>query len=500
MRRLFFILCLIFLAGVCNALLDKALFRKRSELRKSLGFTKKEEKMKRPGGKRGRSKRGPRAEIIDLDPEETVLELDHPQHSPRRPTAIDSMNQHKYLACDNQAKCIIPELQLLRKYKIYLCQRSVYYGVRFEYLIREGLLMHPAVFFLPVEDLADADLIFYLPGSTPWTESECNNIAYASKLIVIDEFDSSALFVPVLNKEEYIATYGSLRKSWYNLYFKRSYVNRTEGALVGYPNLRYYEVFPFTYPLAEGFIPAKFNHKRPVEILCTLRGNNRTMTTRYQVRNWIKDYAQERDIVKQVVVRQVDSSNRTHISPKYVHQMSKSWIIVTANPTDWEGDFRLWEALGSGALVFVDPLFVPHAYPLVDKEHVVYFSSRNKTDLFEKLDYYRGHPEIARRIALNGYFHAMRYHRSVNLIDYILRTTHMKEMLNLYRANTQAGQPAGGITLPEYHYTGQYLVYLTRLQEKKIVRCQQPGIYFAEPFMKNNTIFAVHNFSENCIV
>lgn len=69
--------------------------------------------------------------------------------------------------------------------------------------------------------------------------------------------------------------------------------------------------------------------------------------------------------------------------------MYRAKIVVTANPSFWEGDHRLWEALASGALVLVDPLHVPQDFPLVDGRHVVYFDNHNKRDLWRKLDYYR---------------------------------------------------------------------------------------------------------------
>lgn len=47
----------------------------------------------------------------------------------------------------------------------------------------------------------------------------------------------------------------------------------------------------------------------------------------------------------------------------------------------------------------------------------------NKTDLFEKLDNYRYHQDQARKIAMQGYLHAMKYHRAVNLIDYVFRVS-----------------------------------------------------------------------------
>ncbi len=149
----------------------------------------------------------------------------------------------------------------------------------------------------------------------------------------------------------------------------------------------------------------------------------------------------------------------------YFEQMFNTQIIVTVNPASWEGDFRLWEAMCTGALIFVDPIFVPHQFPLLDGVHVVYFQNRNKTELWEKLDYYRANREKARQIAINGYLHAMKYHRTVNLMDYVLRSTHVKEA-------QVAKQPA-----PLYSYTAQYLNREAGIQEEAIRDCHSPGIY-----------------------
>jgi hypothetical protein len=50
----------------------------------------------------------------------------------------------------------------------------------------------------------------------------------------------------------------------------------------------------------------------------------------------------------------------------------------------------------------------------------------NKTDLFEKLDYYLGRKELARRVALSGYLNAMKHHRAANLIDFVFRSLQIK--------------------------------------------------------------------------
>ena len=58
----------------------------------------------------------------------------------------------------------------------------------------------------------------------------------------------------------------------------------------------------------------------------------------------------------------------------------------------------------------------------------------------------------ANKIAVTGYLHAMKYHRTVNIIDYILRTAHSKELL---KRNENV----------LYTYTGQQLVSSLRKVE-----------------------------------
>ena len=171
----------------------------------------------------------------------------------------------------------------------------------------------------------------------------------------------------------------------------------------------------------------------------------------------------------------LNTATRTTIDKSYFEHLHNSRIIVTVNPANWEGDFRLWETMSSGALVFVDPLFVPHPYPMIDGVHVIYFNNNNKTDLFTKLDYYRSHPEEASKIAHHGYLHAMKYHRTVNFADYVLRSAHLK------RATYK------GLEAPKYKYTAQYLKYEAMKQHDTIRLTHTPGIYSPNKFMKNHT-------------
>jgi hypothetical protein len=445
----------------------------------------------------------------------------HPFVSPRKGTDISPGNQMSVLLCPNQSKCIVPELQLQKTLRIYFCKHPTRHGVRFYYLAKEGFLLHPNVILVSEEAINTADYIVYLPGSAPWHKTECNNPAFAKRLIVLDEFDGHTLFSPTSTREEYIAKYGGPAQPWYHMYFKRSFVRRHNGVFQGYPHVVQRDVYPMVYAIAEAYIPHHFNNHREIEILCTLRGSVH-MTTRLRVQEWVAEYGQTRAIkniissqvgvlwgfmlhfplmfVLNFVFAQVNTASRTTVSMQYFQQMYNSQIIVTVNPANWEGiiyssfcfqfsnnlscvffsnvitgDFRLWESMATGALIFVDPVFVPHPYPLLDGIHVVYFSNSNKSELFDKLDYYRSHREEARRIAINGYLHAMKFHRTVNLIDYILRTVHW--------GNVTLNRLYSG-PIPKYTFTGQYLNYEAKMQQENILNCHSPGIY--EPLEDKN--------------
>lgn len=85
-------------------------------------------------------------------------------------------------------------------------------------------------------------------------------------------------------------------------------------------------------------------------------------------------------------------------------------------------------------------MYVPRPHPFLHGRHVIYYGkhfdhilprilelqpyttdNNNKTEIFEKLDYYRQQRRLAEKIAVQGYLHALKHHRSVNLIDYVFR-------------------------------------------------------------------------------
>jgi hypothetical protein len=226
--------------------------------------------------------------------------------SPRKGTDITAANQLSLLRCPNQSKCIVPELQLESKLRVYMCRHPVRQGVRFYFLVREGLLLHPNVELLPFQDISSADFVVYLPGSAPWHRTECNDTILAPKLIVLDEFDGHNHFVPFSDPKDMLkAGYkphpnDKTEFLWYNMYFKRSYVVRKKGIFQYFPHLTRPDFYPITYSLAEAYLRPKFNFKREMEIVCTLRGS-KTQPARLRVQTWVEEYAKDRKVERAVV-------------------------------------------------------------------------------------------------------------------------------------------------------------------------------------------------------
>ncbi len=427
---------------------------------------------------------GPGAKNGERDSVAQALQREHPQISPRSGTPIGFEFAENILACKNQSQCIVPELQLVPKLKIYLCSHPVRQGVRFYFLTREGLLLHPHVELVNFAEVNTADFIVYLPGSAPWHRTECNDTMFADRLIVLDEFDGHAAFAPMGKKQDLVNAYpaSNVREigQWYFMMFKRSFVVRKRGVFRYFPHLDKPDMYAMTYSLAEAYLRGPFQKNRKWEIVCTLRGS-RQQPARLRVQDWLKEYVADRHMTsEQAVTEQINKASRTSVNRHYFELMHSAEIIVTVNPSDWEGDFRLWESMASGALVFVDPIFAPHPYPLIHGEHVIFFNNENRTDLWEKLDYYRSHKEEARQIAIRGYLHSMKYHRTVNMLDYVLRSAHIKKMAveNRIAKSNDKSQ----VSIPSYIYSSQYLDATTKLQKSKIEKNGVPGKYKPVPF------------------
>lgn len=63
---------------------------------------------------------------------------------------------------------------------------------------------------------------------------------------------------------------------------------------------------------------------------------------------------------------------------------------------------------------------VPHFFQ--DGVDAIFFDVHDKQAFMDKVSYYLEHPKEARKIAMSGYYKALRYHRYVNRVDYVFNT------------------------------------------------------------------------------
>ncbi len=345
--------------------------------------------------------------------------------------------------CNNQTRCVSPFLELQPTFSVYYCKHTGH-GVRFYYLVREGLLLHPNINLVDAPDIAD--VIVYLPTSSPWHKTECSKPEYMTKTVVLDEGDGPELFQVHGNKDKWL------------LYFKRSYVRRHDGKFQSYmPYLKRNDVLPMTYTTVEAYIKTEFAFlkDRDLDIVSTLRGSKQD-PTRLRIREWVEEYCKARGL--NCVVGQVNHASRTVVDKDYLKNMYRAKMIVTVNPSGWEGDFRLMEAMATGSMVLVDKMYVPRPHPLLHDQHIVYYDNNNKTDIFDKLDFYHKHVEHSRRVAVSGYLHVLKYHRAANLMDYVFRTIHLK----LLKHQSKEAKHSMGVAKvppisPKYTFTGYHM-------------------------------------------
>lgn len=369
-----------------------------------------------------------------LDPRQTAQHHSHPSDHGRSHThlghagmqqAVRSLNSHygheTFVACTTiggigLVHCVTPEIQVEGKWKIFLIkQDQPKKGFRFHHLVHQGLELHPAVSL--VEDLSEADVALYIPTCTkllPVYNTTLPNgdvvNTLTPKLVVLDEGDGPG-HVRHVKDGEYIA------------YFKRSWVRKVDGVFAHNPARYSHNYFPMAYSVSNNYTNGAILTTKRYHVVCTLRLNEK-QPARRRVLGWTTDVVSAMGLNHSSVLGQVNSAQRRTISSHYLDINRQARIIVTCNPSSWEGDFRLWEALASGALVFVDHMYTPVYQPLTDGQHVVLYDPTDEMGFKSKLRYYVDHPHEAQEIALRGYFHVLRYHRSVSRIDYILRSIH----------------------------------------------------------------------------
>jgi hypothetical protein len=271
----------------------------------------------------------------------------------------------------------------------------------------DGLVTHPR--YAITEVIADADMVIWI-STMVRHENEVVPIG-CKNVLVLDYSDGC-----VLQKRRTQLKHGLG-------YFKRSYISRNDGIKTGecapMPT-----AWPLAYSGTQRMVLALENI-RTLEIVCTLRDGGAWFNkVRARIIDWTNQFIKKNAVPNTVVDGQITAGSHNSQAGgenKYTRTIHSAKIIVTCNPATWEGDHRLYEALLTGALVFIDKMDVLPMlpFPYEHKKHLIVYDSHKQAEFDQLMMYYWQNPGEAREIAKAGYQWTLDHHMPKDRVDYI---------------------------------------------------------------------------------
>ncbi|GAX15506.1 hypothetical protein FisN_8Lu242 [Fistulifera solaris] len=141
---------------------------------------------------------------------------------------------------------------------------------------------------------------------------------------------------------------------------------------------------------------------------------NRMYELRFAVSQVIHDKLSPTQTVFVGVTEPTNETDPATAQPSYLRQLLQSKIVVVSQTDSWEDNYRLMEALVSGAMVMTDPMLT---LPVELQEDVSVVYYRNLDELVTKAQHYLNHENERIAIAMAGYNVAMNHHRSWHLVE-----------------------------------------------------------------------------------
>lgn len=274
-------------------------------------------------------------------------------------------------------------------------------------LVGQGLDNNPRVELVNSE--GESDFVF-LCHTTLKHDSHLSRAFPPSKTVFIDYHDKPYMIFDV----DCLAYF---KRSWVEMVRERNYTTKR-------PVSRPSNFYPLMMAIMDEFIVWD-NVVNPIErdiaVSCTIRPH-----TKHPNRLRILEFMKEMNISGKKQIGELNAGHMRRFNDsemrEYFKLLRRSQIVVTCNPSRWEGDHRTWEAFASGALVFVDEMYTPMVHPLITEKHCVFYdlSDSGLSRLEHRILYFLENPDQAEAIAQVGYDFTMKHHRASNRIDEIL--------------------------------------------------------------------------------
>ena len=281
-------------------------------------------------------------------------------------------------------------------------------------MVDEGLQLHNEINLVDCPDEADVIVFLqnYLQTPKPFEKEICElKEKYISKTILLD-FDD--YHEQVYDRDHF---------NWL-LYFKRSIVdkNNTKPFLKQFnlpiEHIGYGAIFSYLSPEVETC--------RDIDVACLF--NDATINDAYhgKGRGTVLSFLRRKHFPGKVTIFDTVSKNgqegRSQNCPVYFNTLRRTKILINCNPDRWEGDSRLWEALASGCMVFVDRMLTPTLNPLIDHKHLIFYdlTEHGLDTLYKQVKYFLENDEMRNKIALSGYNFVKQNHMSVHRIQQVV--------------------------------------------------------------------------------
>lgn len=208
------------------------------------------------------------------------------------------------------------------------------------------------------------------------------------------------------------------------LYFKRSIVNRRRMIFEKYNR----DVKFISYGIRSDFIEydksigtLPYNY----DICCMFKLKPNPKILRELIANVVDEYPGKKYIG--FVDNGTFHSRYSKVNTEYYNIMKQSKMIITANPHHQEGDFRLWEALLTGNLVFCDRMLTVDILKnkLVHKKHLVFYDDLD--ELRNLIVHFVRNENERKKIGQNGREYALKYHKFTDRADEIVEAIKSKK-------------------------------------------------------------------------
>lgn len=269
-----------------------------------------------------------------------------------------------------------------------------------------------------VNSFQEADYIFFMMDLY-----NCYNLKHYNNVLDVNDINNFKNHTEhqkdiIIDYNDWTNTSNNILDNKLNLvakYFKRSMVDKKLFKLIDYSR----EIIPISYGIRSDFInyDKEYDFKYYNYDICCLFNRN--------------DHGGIRALLYDIVIKykgnkfvgRVNAPNcYGSVNKKYFNILKTSKIIITANPPNWEGDFRLWEALLMGNLVLCDRMIIPHIikHPLVNKKHLVFYDK--PSDILDLINYYIKNEAERNQIGKEGREYSLKHHKFSNRVKEVVNS------------------------------------------------------------------------------